>query len=470
MPSSERLANVHRLAGVCAGISVGVGLAVLIGWIGGFDSLKTVLPGHVAMKANTAIGFVLLGSALWLLRDEAVSVRARHAAQILGGLVATFAALTLIEYVLGTSLGIDGLFDDPGVSSSYPGRASPHTAAAFLAVGIWIACLPLSSGWGLRVRSCFEVVACIIVFQAFVGYLFQVDYLYGITAVSGMAMHTMATFVVLCAGIVVARSQHGFMGVMTSTGAGGHMARRLAPALVVLPLLIAYLRLIGQEQGLYGTREGVTIMAGTTVVLLTAIAFVTARALNRADAERGQLEARLQEQADRDPMTNLFNRRGFEKEVDRHLALAQRYGERVAVIALDVDGLKEVNDGFGHAVGDELLIELTRRWTSALRVTDAFGRLGGDEFVVMLPQSDPAGAEEVVAAKLVEVAHNMVVSHDSRPISITASAGIAVADHEPFDRASLLQAADQALYAAKAAGGDRYVVGDGAAAPAPAPA
>jgi diguanylate cyclase (GGDEF)-like protein len=466
MPTDERLANrIHRYAGVSAAISVGVGLVVLVGWLWELDALKALLPGDVTMKANTALGFVLLGTALWLLRDEAVAGRARLLGQTLGAIVAVFAALTLAEYVFGVSLRIDGLFADPGASAA-PGRPGPHTAVALFTIGVWMVFLPVNSGPGLRVRYSFGVLSCIVVFQALIGLLFHEHYLSGTKTVAGMAVPTMLTAVVLCAGVLAARPRQGFMGVMTSTGIGGRMVRRLFPAVVVLPLLLAYLRLAGQEHGWYGTRDGVAILAGTTVILVGAIAFITARALNRTDLERARLEARLRQLADRDPMTDLYNRRGFENEANRHLALAHRYGERVAIIALDVDGLKQVNDTHGHAAGDELLIALTRRWSSALRASDAFARLGGDEFAVLLPQTDRAGSEELVAAKLLEIARTTVLQSRSSSVRTTASAGIAVADSEPFDTDTLLVAADDALYRAKGAGGDRYIVSQPAATPA----
>jgi hypothetical protein len=131
MPSHERLAaNVARFAGLAAVITIVVGVGVVIGWILDVQTLKSVLPGLVSMKANTALGFVLAGSALWLVRDQRMSHRRRLGATLIAGVILIVAVLTLAEYVFGVDLGIDHLFADPGVS--LPGRPSPHTAIAFL--------------------------------------------------------------------------------------------------------------------------------------------------------------------------------------------------------------------------------------------------------------------------------------------------------------------------------------------------
>lgn len=169
--------------------------------------------------------------------------------------------------------------------------------------------------------------------------------------------------------------------------------------------------------------------------------------------ERKRFEGQLQYLADHDALTGLFNRRRFEEELDRALAAAERYGRRGAVLVLDLDGFKHVNDTLGHPAGDELIARLGQTLRSELRETDVIARLGGDEFGVILPEATDAEAGAVADKLLRAVARDGVVADSARQARVTASVGLA-----PFDGADglspeeLLVEADIAMYDAKEAG------------------
>jgi diguanylate cyclase (GGDEF)-like protein len=457
MLARDRIAaSVHRFAGPAACVSVLVGSAALVGWMLDVQALKSVGPGEVAMKANTALGFVQAGVSLWLLRDEGGSRSRRVAGAGLGVVIAAFSALTLAEYVFGIDLGIDHIFRD-SAHASYPGRPSPHTTVGFLCIGMWLAVLPRAGRVGSRVRNWLSVITCLVVLQAATGFLFGVQYLYGINGESGMAVQTMFTFLVLCAGILAARPSFGFTGLLASVGTGGQVARRLAPAVVLLPLLIGYVSLKAQQLGLIGTREGISIFAGLTLTLLSGIVVHVGLSLNRADAARHVLEERLKELSQRDPLTNLFNRRRFDQALEHELALSARHGDYPALIMCDLDGLKQINDSFGHPAGDKLLLGLAETLISELRTTDTIARLGGDEFAALLPGTGSEGAD-AAASKLVHAMRRHSWALDGQAIGSTLSAGVALADPTTLSAGTLSRAADQALYRAKAAGGDCYAI------------
>ena len=104
--------------------------------------------------------------------------------------------------------------------------------------------------------------------------------------------------------------------------------------------------------------------------------------------ERRRFERELRHLADHDPLTGLFNRRRFEQELDRHVAEVARYGPRGALLVLDLDHFKYVNDSLGHHAGDELILSVAALLQDRLRETDTIARLGGDEFAVLLPNAD----------------------------------------------------------------------------------
>ena len=160
-------------------------------------------------------------------------------------------------------------------------------------------------------------------------------------------------------------------------------------------------------------------------------------------AERAR-EKRLRYQADRDPLTGALNRRAFDALLTQALAEPDA---RVTVAYLDLDGFKDINDFYGHATGDAVLIETTARLGRVLREGDALGRMGGDEFAVALVDLDRASAGPIVA-RLRDALEPLFEVH-SATIRIEASLGVAGAPADGRDAQALLSAADAAMYRAK---------------------
>ncbi|WP_052402067.1 bifunctional diguanylate cyclase/phosphodiesterase [Muricoccus aerilatus] len=170
--------------------------------------------------------------------------------------------------------------------------------------------------------------------------------------------------------------------------------------------------------------------------------------------EQRQTEARIAHLARHDPLTDLPNRVLFGERLDGALARARR-GEGFAVLCIDLDRFKEVNDTLGHPAGDLLLREVTARLRAELRDTDTLARLGGDEFAIIQPSVDQPRDATALARRLVEVI-DMPFSLDGHQVVVGTSIGIAVAPVDAMERDALLKAADMALYGAKAAGRGRW--------------
>ncbi len=174
-------------------------------------------------------------------------------------------------------------------------------------------------------------------------------------------------------------------------------------------------------------------------------------------AMRGRVElliARLYDAARTDPLTQLPNRRGFREQLDLELERARRGGAPMAVVVGDVDHFKEVNDRSGHHVGDAALQRVAQLLDDGKRVIDLAARVGGEEFALILPDTDASGAF-VVAERLREALHG-AFANDTVPITI--SFGIASFPTNAETAASLVHAADEALYAAKESGRNRTVL------------
>jgi diguanylate cyclase (GGDEF)-like protein len=155
-------------------------------------------------------------------------------------------------------------------------------------------------------------------------------------------------------------------------------------------------------------------------------------------------------QAHQDPLTGLANRRLVEKQSVQLLATARRTGRPAAVIALDLDGFKPVNDLHGHAAGDHILKEVAARLLASCRKDDMVARIGGDEFVILLPGIDEEGAREVMRRLDAELRRPIRLG--TREILVGASLGSAVFPQQGWTFRGLLQAADAAMYAAKTRG------------------
>jgi diguanylate cyclase (GGDEF)-like protein len=185
--------------------------------------------------------------------------------------------------------------------------------------------------------------------------------------------------------------------------------------------------------------------------LLVSFAATATTAIHNA-----QLHGEVQKQAITDTLTGLYNRRGFFELGRREVERALRFGRPLTAIMLDIDYFKNVNDLYGHLVGDRVLIGLAGRLMQELRQIDLVGRYGGDEFVALLPETDLANAVSV-AERLRKVAAGVTIASASAPVKISLSAGVAALNPESKDLNSLLQRADQALYEAKRAGRDQVV-------------
>jgi diguanylate cyclase (GGDEF)-like protein/PAS domain S-box-containing protein len=172
-------------------------------------------------------------------------------------------------------------------------------------------------------------------------------------------------------------------------------------------------------------------------------------------SERKELARRLEHLIDHDFLTGLLNGRRFEAEVAEELQRATRYGSGGAVLMIDLDNFKEVNDAFGHLAGDDLLRGVTGALRHRIRQTDILARVGGDEFAVLLPQTDAEQAR-VVADLIVKALHRHVAMLDGKSVRTTVSVGVAML--EGPDAQSVLANADRAMYEAKAAGRDRFAI------------
>ena len=215
------------------------------------------------------------------------------------------------------------------------------------------------------------------------------------------------------------------------------------------------LRTLSEFESRFG-RDTASVIAVAGVGLSLTLAWLAwvlvtgrARALRLAQ----QMTEELRHMAQHDTLTHLPNRALFSDRLNQELARAQRHGDHCAVIFLDLDNFKPVNDRFGHAVGDHLLLQVAQRLQASMRAIDTVGRLGGDEFVVLMAElREPRAA--LGLTEMIRSALRQPFVVEGQTLSISCSMGIAVYPQDGSDERSLTKSADAAMYRAKVNGGD----------------
>ena len=172
----------------------------------------------------------------------------------------------------------------------------------------------------------------------------------------------------------------------------------------------------------------------------------------RLRSQIAQLEQRVEQLdmlAHQDTLVSLPNRRGFMRELERLVDRAKRYGDGGALLYVDLDGLKMINDTFGHSAGDEALVQVAQLLVGGVRRSDVVARIGGDEFGILLSHADEPSAHET-AARLVDQIADCDFMHDGDALPLSVAIGVAVIgpDDEPQ---AIMARADEEMYRRKAA-------------------
>ncbi len=321
-------ASLNKAAQVASASVIFVGCVVLVGWIYNIAVLKSILPGFVAMRPNTALGFILAGGSLWLQlstkKRSSGKWRVRRVPprgaifqdrgsyvfwrRLIGKgcsiLVFLLGGLTLVEYFFRWDLHIDQLlFIQTATRDSFgtiaPGRMAFSTALSFFLSGLSLILLKA------RKQKLQQLAQGLTLVPTLLGLMTLIGYAYGVTAFTGiifnlatMALHTAITFIILSIGILLVSSDRTLIQTILADTVGGVTARRLLPATVVVPFLLGWLRLQGETAGLYGTKFGIALLVLSNIITFAVLIYWNARVLNQMDRERQQAEEGLRQAHD----------------------------------------------------------------------------------------------------------------------------------------------------------------------------
>ncbi|HYM55941.1 MAG TPA: diguanylate cyclase, partial [Solirubrobacteraceae bacterium] len=582
---AERFVRMGRL---CAAAAAAIGLLTLIGWLAGLDALERLGLAGETMKANTALGLLAAAACLTALTTD--GPRARRVATVCGLLVILDGAAHLTEYLLGVDLGIDQALFHDARRLAHPGRMAPNTAAALVLFGCGAMLVRRHVG-RMWPSNPLAVAVAVIGLVALIGDLVGASSLSEVGTSTRMSVPAALALALLGGGLLLAGPSRGAMGLLSSAGPGGALARRLLPAAVVVPPALGLLSRLGQTSGLYGQEVGLLIVILSMVGAVATLAWVLAHELDRkaavrqialAELERSELrfrdtfenatvgmslgdmegrivdanralcqmlgypedelvgmvfpefthpddlprdldhmrrmlageithyqtekryihadghevsvllsvsmarysegdalrfiaqvqdiselkrsEERFAYIAYHDELTDLPNRAMFQTHLEMALARAQRHDRSLAVLDVDVDRFKIINDSLGHSAGDTVLCEIAARLRRAVRAEDLVARQSGDEFLVLLadlprpgdraPRAGWSGLPPSVSAAMRQI-HQVLREPFvvcGQDLALEASVGISVFPDDAEGGEELLQHASVAMSQGKRAG------------------
>lgn len=454
-----RIATALTALVPCAG-----GLLVLLGWTFDIERLKRIFLALVAMNPTAAVCFLFLGCAVLGSQAPAEERTLRRIAAFCAAAIGVIGILRLGDTFLDWSTGVDArLFasklDDP--ASGFPNRIAPNTAVNFVLLSVALLLFNRRSRGAVLVSQICTLLSFVTSLIPVVGYA------YGTMMVSGsiglfvpMALPTALGFQAVCFSILFASPGRGLTVPLLDEGVSGVLTRRLLPTVIFLPIVIGWLRQQGQELDLYDPQLGLALTVVAHILLLGALVWGTSFELYRLDRRQKQAEAELQELTLTDELTGLRNRRGFLFLTEQEMKLARhsRMGIGLWLVYADLDGLKEINDRFGHAVGSRAIVQAAEVLKQTFRETDIIARLGGDEFGVLALSNDAEGGQ-ILVERLQENlrAFNL---RAGLPYRVSLSVGSVPLQGGSLTIEAALQSADLAMYehkrarkAARSAGG-----------------
>jgi len=286
-PTSAHTIAIARAAGTAA---IVIGVAALAGWRLDIPWLTRLVPGPATMNPTTALVVVLLGAAVWLNAGRPATRTGAWLSSVIAALATLIGLARITGYAFGFDPGIDHLLfpERVALTAGAPGPMAPHTALTLVLLG---AALLLERRPTWRAQFVVQVLALAASVAALVS---VTGHAYGTELLSGvMALNTAIAFLLVAAGVLWSHPERGVAALFASPTAGGSLVRRLAPAIILIPLLLGWLRLAGQRAGLYDTAGRTALFVVSIIVVLASFAAWSARSLDRADAERVAAEQAL---------------------------------------------------------------------------------------------------------------------------------------------------------------------------------
>ncbi len=297
--NSQLIASFKGFSRIASFLVTLIACLVLAGWVFHNPFLKSVIPGLTPMNPMTAIAFIFGSTAVWLSNASQSYEGYRRLVQTCAGAVIIIACARLAAYCFHIDPQLDQLlFHGQLEMEAIPNRMAPNTALGFLFTGIALMLFKQEDSWTHRPSQYVALAALILSLFTLTGYAYQVIGLMQVGAFIPMALHTALSFLLLSLGILCLSPDSGLMAVITSSAAGGQTARRLLPAAIIIPFFLGWLRLQGQQVGLWGTESGIAFMVLSGGFIFGALIWWHAKTLNGIELMRREMEIALRQARD----------------------------------------------------------------------------------------------------------------------------------------------------------------------------
>ncbi|HEV2643348.1 MAG TPA: HAMP domain-containing sensor histidine kinase, partial [Candidatus Elarobacter sp.] len=390
----------ERLPIVTAALVTAIAVATLVQWYFGVDPVTGLFPGGVVMLPLACVAFILAAVALALESHPQRLPVLRVASLVLSLLVVLVAVLQVASWVAGRDLGLDLVLLPDQLARgpwSPPGRLAINSLTGLFAAGTALVCIQFDDRSGRSTAQWIGLVPGGIAFLALVGYAFGVTHLYSLGAASGMSITTAVSLFLLSVGIVFARRRSGLPRLLADPGAAGAVARRLVPSAIIVPFVLGWARIFGEQYGWYDASFRVAVYVVATVVIFLWLIGWAARMAYESDRVREELLAR--EQAAREAAESA--------NVSKSNFLAVMSHELRTPLSAIIGYEELLADGITGPVNDAQKHQLSRMKASAQHLRHlidqilAFSRVDAGREVVHV---DDAEANELAAdaASLVE--------------------------------------------------------------------
>jgi PAS domain S-box-containing protein len=266
----------------------------LAGWQLDFALLRAPVPGAVEMNPLTAVCLAALSASLWVLSRPQTAAWTRHLAHGLAASVVAIGLLKILCVITGAAFPLDQvLFRDALRAAAGPNRMAPNTAAALLLLGLGLLALDRKAVARWQPAQFLHLSSLLMAVMALLGYAYGARAMYGIASFIPMAPNTAMAIFLLSAGALLSRPDRGLCRLVFGDTPGGSLVRRVLPTAVILPIVLGWMRLVGQEAGLFTLEIGVSLTVLVTIVLIVAVVWLTARDLDAADLERRRAQEEL---------------------------------------------------------------------------------------------------------------------------------------------------------------------------------
>lgn len=269
-----------------------IGCVVLLGWLLDVTAFKSIVPSFPSMKPNAAIATILSGVSLWLLRHGPQDPRRRWLAHACALGVVLIGSLTLAEYLFGWELGVDQLLfreASGALGTSSPGRMGANATVILIFDGLALLLLDVERR-GIRPAQVLALTSGTLALVALSGYLTGAYVLTAFGSATRISLYAAIAYLAISVGVLLARPDAGLMRLVTSRGVGGLALRRLLVPAIAIPLLLGWLLHLGEHTAIYEAEQTLALLVAAVIVFFVSVTWLTARLLDRADAQRRRAE------------------------------------------------------------------------------------------------------------------------------------------------------------------------------------